>query len=134
MTLKSIEKLRYYAKTICCIDGDNINRFADEIEREIAVRYMELPSYKTIVISMPAKNGYRHVKLDIETFKEHFYVNHANYVSNVVFCKDCEYCNRNLWSEIKRGVPGLGDVCVRNFSVLPVGPYDYCSWGKRRDK
>lgn len=43
MTLKSIEKLRYYAKTICCIDGDVISRFADEIEAEIAERYMELP-------------------------------------------------------------------------------------------
>lgn len=46
-------------------------------------------------------------------------------LSEIVFCKDCEYCNRNLWSEIKRGIAGLGDVCVRNFSVLPVGPYDY---------
>ncbi len=133
MTLKSIEKLRAWLIGEGYEQTDSYTIF-DEIDCELAERYMELPCDKTIVISIPAKNGYRHVKLGIETFKEHFYVNHENYVSDVVFCKDCEYCNRNLWDEIKRGVPGLGDVCIKNFSVLPVRPYDYCSWGKRRDK
>lgn len=47
-------------------------------------------------------------------------------VAEVVRCKDCKYYTTN--TEL------LGNVCNRLFTVFPMKPEDFCSYGERKDK
>lgn len=47
-------------------------------------------------------------------------------VSEIVHCKDCKHYATN--TEL------LGNVCNRIFTVFPMKPDDFCSYGERKDE
>ena len=47
-------------------------------------------------------------------------------VKDVVYCKDCKYYSTNN--------PLISNVCTRLFTVFPMQAYDFCSYGKHKEK
>ena len=47
-------------------------------------------------------------------------------VKEVVYCKDCKYYSTNN--------PLISNVCTRLFTVFPMQAYDFCSYGKHKEK
>lgn len=47
-------------------------------------------------------------------------------VKEVVYCKDCQYYSVD--NEL------LGNVCTRLFTLFPMQAYDFCSYGKYKEK
>ena len=44
----------------------------------------------------------------------------------IVYCKDCKYYSTNN--------PLISNVCTRLFTVFPMQAYDFCSYGKHKEK
>ena len=47
-------------------------------------------------------------------------------VKEVVYCKDCKYYSTNN--------PLISNVCTRLFTIFPMQAYDFCSYGKHKEK
>lgn len=47
-------------------------------------------------------------------------------VNEVVYCKDCKYYSADKAL--------LGNVCTRLFTLFPMQAYDFCSYGKHKEK
>lgn len=50
----------------------------------------------------------------------------SNVQPAVFYCKDCKHYATN--TEL------LGNVCTRLFVTLPMNPYDFCSYGERKEE
>lgn len=48
----------------------------------------------------------------------------SNVQPTIIYCKDCKYYATN--TELLR------NACTRLFTIFPMNPYDFCSYGERK--